>query len=332
MMVRRSIAAGAGLIVFILVVLLFKGCLDSRKESAINDYVRDVDALVKESNNQGEGVFQQLEGGDGASAVEAENALNGYRVDSAQLVDRARDLDPPDDLDPAQRYLVETLDFRADGIDEIADQLPNALGEGEAQKGAAEDIARAMQAFLASDQIYFRRVLPAINEVLRTEGLKGAIDTTEFLTDLDWLDPTEVASRIGGIEGGDTADGDAAPGLHGNGLGAVILDGTTLVPGGSTTVTLSANPTIEVQVLNQGENTETDVPVRATIGSGSDAVEAEAVLGEIAAGETQTVEIPIDDTPPTGQAVPIEIEIETVPGEDPAVGNNTGEFSVIFTS
>ena len=74
------------------------------------------------------------------------------------------------------------------------------------------------------------------------------------------------------------------------------------------------------------------MPVRATIGSGSDAVEAEAVLGEIAAGETQTVEIPIDDTPPTGQAVPIEIEIETVPGEDPAVGNNTGEFSVIFTS
>jgi hypothetical protein len=30
--------------------------------------------------------------------------------------------------------------------------------------------------------------------------------------------------------------------------------------------------------------------------------------------------------------VPITIDVELVPGEDESVGNNTGEFSVIFTS
>jgi hypothetical protein len=69
-MVRRTIAFGAGLLFLILVVLLFKGCLDSRKESAINDWVRDADALVNESNQESDALFAQLEGGDGASDVE----------------------------------------------------------------------------------------------------------------------------------------------------------------------------------------------------------------------------------------------------------------------
>ena len=324
--------AGAGLLVLILLIFGFKGCLDSRKESAINDYITDVDALIKESNGQGQAMFDQLEGGDGASAVEAENALNSFRIESAQLVDRAGDLDHPGDLDAAQGYLVETLRFRAEGIDAIADQLPSAIADGDDAEGAAEEIAKAMQAFLASDQIYFRRVLTEINRVLKAEGLSQNIETSVFIDDLDWLRPAEVASRLGGIEGGTAGDEDAAPGLHGNGIGTVTLGGQTLVPGGSASVTLSPDLSFDVQVLNQGENTETDVTVRVTVGSGADAIELEGVLDEIAAGETQTVPIELKQEPPTGQTVPISVEIELVPGEDESVGNNEAEFSVIFTS
>jgi len=329
-MVRRGLATGGALLVLILLVLGFKGCLDSRKESAINDYVTDVDALIGESNNQGTAMFEQLQGGGDATAVEAENALNSFRIESAQLVDRAQDLDPPGELDSAQNYLVETLRFRADGIDVIADQLPSAISDGEDAQGAAGEIAKAMQLFLTSDQIYFRRVIPEIDAVLDKEGIKHEIDTSVFLEDLDWLQPAEVASRIAGIEGG--VDGEAAPGLHGNGIGTVTLGGQALVAGGSTTVTLSSDLAFEVQVLNQGENTETDVTVRVTAGSGGDAIELEGVIDEIAAGETQTVSIPLNEEPPTGQAVPIAVEIELVPGEDESVGNNAADFSVIFTS
>jgi len=329
-MVRRSIAFGAGLLVLILFVLLVRGCLESRKESAITDWVRDADALVTQSNQQSDALFGQLAGGDGASDVEVENALNGYRIQSAQLVDRARALDHPDELGSAQRYLVDTLDLRSDGIAEIADNLPNALAGGDQQEGAAEKIAQAMQAFLASDQIYFRRVLPAVNEVLREEGLRQKMTTEEFLKDLDWLDPSVVADRLGGITG--TSDEEAAPGTHGNGLGAVTLGGQTLVPGGSVSVPLTEDLAFDVQVANQGENTETDIPVTVTVGSGSDAIKLEEVLDTIAAGETKSVPIPLTEQPPTGQNVPIKVEIGTVPGEDPAVGNNEGEFGAIFTS
>jgi len=323
--------AGAGLLVLLLLVFGFKGCLDSRKESAINDYVTDVDGLVKESNAQGDAMFDQLEGG-GGTDVEVENALNSFRIESAQLVDRARDLDTPGDLEPAQRYLVETLQFRAEGIKTVADQLPSAISDSDNAEGAADEIAQAMQVFLASDQIYYRRVLPEINGVLQEEGITKSVDKGIFLKDIDWLQPAEVASRLGGIQGGSTADGDAAPGTHGNGLGTVTLGGQTLAAGTPASVTLSPDLSFEVQVLNQGENTETDVTVHVTVGSGSDAIEAEEVLDEIAAGETQTVSIPLKKQPPTGQTVPIKVEIELVPGENADVGNNEGEFSAIFTS
>ena len=329
-MVRRAVAFGAGLLAILLFVFLVKGCLDSRKESAINDYVTDVDALMRQSNQQSEALFALLEGDDGASDVEIENGLNGFRIQSAQLVDRARDLDHPDDLDTAQRYLVDTLDLRREGVGLIADDLPAAIAGGDQEEGGADSIAQDMQPFLASDQLYFRRVLPSIDQVLDQEGLEQKVATSTFLRDIGWLEPTEVATRIGGI-GGAEGSADAAPGLHGNGLGSVTLGGVALTPGASTSVPLADDLTIQVQVANQGENTETDVPVKVTVGSGADAISAEAVLDTIAAGETKTVDVPIDEQPPTGQNVPISVEIEAVPGEE-KTDNNVGDFSAIFTS
>ena len=93
---------------------------------------------------------------------------------------------------------------------------------------------------------------------------------------------------------------------------------------------LDGDLAFEIQVLNQGENTETEVDVTVTVGSGGDATELSETLPEIAAGETATVEVPFDAEPPTGQNVPITVEIAAVPGEE-MTDNNVGEFEVIFT-
>ena len=85
-----------------------------------------------------------------------------------------------------------------------------------------------------------------------------------------------------------------------------------------------------IQVANQGENTETDVKVNVTVGRGDDAIKLDKVLDTIAAGETKPVEIPLADQPPTGQNVPITVEVEAVPGEK-KTDNNKGTFAAIFT-
>jgi hypothetical protein len=328
LMVRRTAAAGGGLLVLILLVLGVRGCLDARQERAFKDYVQDVSAVIQESDQQGKALFELLSAPGGRDeAVDVENGLNGFRVQSAQLVDRARDTDHPDELSTAQRYLLETLEFRRDGLAEIADALPTALGDQDRRQGT-EQVTLQMQSFLSSDVIYSQRFVPSLAAELRKEDVSERVPRSQFLPDIDWLDPGFVSDRVSRIRTG--GGGQAAPGLHGNGLGTVSLGGQALTPGGSATIKVSRNLEFQVQVTNQGESTETDVTVRVTAGRGGDAVEAEAQLDTIGAGETKTVAVPLRDEPPTGQNVPITVEVEAVPGEE-KTDNNKQTYSAIFT-
>ena len=142
------------------------------------------------------------------------------------------------------------------------------------------------------------------------------------------MNPDFVADQIAGIRG--TDGGSATPGTHGNGLGTVSLGGVALTPGGSATVPLTSDIAFDVQVVNQGESTETDVQVQVTVGEGGDAIKAEDTIPEIAAGEAKNVTIPLSEQPPTGQNVPITVRVKPVPGEE-VTDNNEGEFTVIFT-
>jgi hypothetical protein len=330
-LVRRTVAAGGGLIVLILIVLLFRGCVANRNERAIRDYVGDSAALVDESNQESNALFDLLNGRSQADdAVTVQNALNGFRVQSAQLVDRAEALDAPDDVKDAQRYLLEVLQFRRDGLARIATELPKALGDQGRREGS-DNVALAMRNFLTSDVLYETRFLQQLNGVIAAKDLGLRPRQSVFLKDVRWLEPSFVSDKVDVIRaGGAGADESATPGLHGNGLVGVSLGGIALTPDGSATVTLTEDTAFDVQVANQGENTETDVNVRVKVGSGDDAIDLEKPLDEIAAGETKTVTIPLGEQPPTGQNVPVEVEVEPVPGEQ-KTDNNKASYSVIFT-
>ena len=105
--------------------------------------------------------------------------------------------------------------------------------------------------------------------------------------------------------GGGAGDESAAPGLiTGNGLGTVTLGGVALVPGASATVPLSEDLSFEVQVLNQGENNETDVNVEGHGRRGQRRHRARGDDPGDAVGEQQTVTIPLAEQPPTGRTFP----------------------------
>ncbi len=315
--------------VLILLVLGVRGCLNARSEQALQDYVTDANELARQSNGESRSLFNLLQGSGGQQeAVNTENALNGLRVESSGLVDRARDLDVPDEVSTAQGYLLETLELRRDGLAAVADAIPGALADQE-RRQSTNRVSQMMRVFSASDVLYNLRYVPSV-ERAANEAEVATEDPVEstFLPDPEWLDPAFVADQVAGVRSGeDQGDDAAAPGLHGNGLGTVTLGGIALTPGGSATVPLTDDLTFEVQVVNQGENTETDVPVLVTVGD----IEADGQVDEIAAGETQTVSISLPEQPPTGDAVDVEVEIEAVPGEE-QTDNNAATFSVIFTS
>ena len=116
----------------VLLVLGVRGCLSARAEQALQDYVTDANELARQSNTEGDSLFKILSGSGGQrEAVDTANALNGLRVESSGLVDRARDLDAPDDVSTAQEYLLETLELRRDGLAAVADAIPGALADQE---------------------------------------------------------------------------------------------------------------------------------------------------------------------------------------------------------
>jgi hypothetical protein len=336
-MVRRTLAIGAALLVLILLVLAFRGCLNARNEQAIKDYVGESSELIDQSKLEGNQLFELLGGsGDQDTAVDAANVVNGLRSESATLVDRAEDLDVPDEVSSAQENLVDAFELRRDALAAVANALPGALADEERRESTA-DIAEMMQVFLASDVLLKYRFRPNLEQALQDEDLADEVSVPkqselEFVPDVQWGDPDFVADQIAGLRGtGAGGDEAATPGLHGNGLGTVTLGGVALVPGASATVPLADDLSFEVQVVNQGENNETDVNVRVTVGEGNDAIELEETIPEIAVGEQQNVTIPLAERPPTGENVAVSVEVEPVPGEE-MTDNNSADFTVIFTS
>ena len=157
----------------ILLVLAVRGCLNARKESAMEDYVTGANALVSESNAESRAVFRVLRGPGGQDqAVNTETALNGQRVASSGLVDRADDLDVPDELSTAQDYLLETLELRRDGIAGVADAIPQALADQE-RRQSTQRVSQMMRVFSASDVIYFRRYVPNLTSALEDEDVNA---------------------------------------------------------------------------------------------------------------------------------------------------------------
>src|SRR5918996_509273 len=218
----------------------------------MEDYADRSAELMRESKLEGDALFDLLQSEGGADqVVEIRNDLNAYRVSSSERVDRARDLDVPD------------------GVALTADAMTTALGDQDRREGT-EDVAYAMQVFLASDTIDMARFRQQLRAALEEEELSmPAFPREEFVPDVQWLDPAFVADQVNALRSG-------------------------------------------------------------TGGAGDEAIELEEPIDTIAVGEIQTVTIPLTEQPPTGQNVPIAVEVEPVPGEE-MTDNNVQEFSVIFT-
>lgn len=337
LMVRRTVAIGAGILVLVLLVLAVRGCLNARKERSYEDYVSDTTAVLQESDQQSKDLFETLQSKGGDQPVGVENELNTLSANSGRLVDRARKLDHPGELDAANGYLLQTLEFRRDGIKAIAAEAPRAGVRGNRTE-AAKKIAAQMRQFDASDVIYVQRFVPDLREQLEAQDLENrlAIPKSQFLPNVDWLDPAVVLQRVSGIGsgGGDenAADGPVAPGSHGNGLESVTVQpgGATLETGTAADIRAGSNISFEVTVSNQGENDEKNVAVTVEVVDGGRPIKREDTIPTIAAGETKTVKIPLAASPPTGRGVKINVNVQPVPGEEDSE-NNKASYPAIFT-
>src|SRR5581483_3715542 len=147
--------------------------------------------------------------------------LNETRVSSDSQLSKVKSLSVPDEMRGAQQDVLLAFQMRRDGIEQIAARIQEALGTS-TNRDALNSIAAQMARFYASDVVYKDYAIPLIIGALKAAsiGIGGTngetIETGQFLPDLQWLQPSFVAGKIGAQ--GATPTGKPAPGLHGHSL------------------------------------------------------------------------------------------------------------------
>ncbi len=330
------VAVVGGIVVLLLLFFFVDSCRDSARENALKDYNREISTIGTESAQQvGEPFFALLAEGAGASPQELQTNISGYRVQAEQQYDQARRLDVPSEMEGAQESALIALEWRRDGLDRIAQLIRPALGdESEQADEAIQDIAGQMAVFLASDVAWETRVIPFITNALEADEIGGQeISRSPFLTDTTLIQPTRIAEILdqqlsSGGDGGGTPTG---PGLHGSGLDSTSYGDVTLQPGVTNRLTYEPGTPFQIAFTNQGENDEFDVKVTLRIiTEGADPITTSDTIPQIAAGETATAELPLEDQPPLDTAVTIRVQVARVPGEE-KVDNNKSEYPALFT-
>ena len=335
---RQLVALGGALLLLVLLVLVFRGCAESRKKNALKDYNREHTSLIAESDQQvGVPFFDLLArvGQDSPNDIAAN--VGSLRVTAEQQLQQAESLSVPDEMVAAQRSLLITLELRRDGLDYIQSRIVSALADDEeVATQAVEEIAGQMQSFLASDVIHEARVVPMIKSSLDEAEVGGQqIQQSRFLQTLAWLEPSTVAERLNA--NADTSDRptdeEVAPGLHGNGIISTSVGETQLQVGEGVVNRIPATDgmTFLVTFENQGENDEFDVDVVLRIRpDGGKATTVRRTIDTVAVGATAEASLAVESPPAAGTAATVEVEVRPVPGEE-KTDNNEASYTVLFT-
>jgi CARDB len=189
-----------------------------------------------------------------------------------------------------------------------------------------------MARFYASDVLYKNYSVPQIIGALRAAnitvgGLGGQqVNSSQFLTSIDWLDPTAVAKQLHVSLPSSQSNKPVAPGLHGHQLNSVSLGGTQLQTGSTNSIPASPAPTFTLNFANTGTNTETNVTCKVTIAGSK--VTGQASVPQTTAGESTHCDVTLTGIPPKGSHQ-VTATIEPVPGEK-TTSNNSLTFPVTF--
>jgi hypothetical protein len=334
MIVRRSVALGAGLVIVIVLGFGIKGCLDSQHKDALTSYARNVNALVSEADTQvSQRFFALISGAQGKDPLNVEVQINQYRDMAVQEAHQAHGYNVPSEMTGAQGDLLLTLNLRAEALAKIANQIRGALAPGSSGQGdAGAVIAGEMEAFLASDVIYSQRVKPLIIQGLQANGIQtDQPGNSQFLPDLTWLSPATVDNRLGSSSGGGATGGAIAPGTHGHALTGVTFGGQPLSPSPTVNrLTGAGTADFTVNIANQGSNDETGVKVDLTVSGTGAPVTGTKTIDQTKAGSTASAVIPLQPAPPVGVPLRVVAKVEPVPGEG-TVSNNSMTFVVVLS-
>ena len=322
---RLGVLIAAAIVLAVIFILVINNCRGDQKRSAYEGYIDDVSSVATASADLGEQLNNQLtQPGIRLEALRAE--IEGIRDQQEQVLRQAQELSPPGPLVEQQEALVETMQFRVNGLAGLAQGL-QLVAETEDPAESSANLASQAQRLVASDIVYVDAFKAAAEEVLEQQGVTNiTVPPSVFVQNPELASPsfwTQSVERL--------TQGPEPTGLRGNGL-----TGVRVVPGGQelsatddNTVEVTDDLGFEVLVENSGESQETQVKVTLVVRQ-QPRISKEQTIDVINPGETKTVTFSGFDNIAFSTQTTLLVSVEPVPGET-NTDNNTLEFPIIFT-
>jgi hypothetical protein len=327
---RVLIILAAVVILVLITSLGIQSCLNKKKVGEYRDYFNSVDAVLKESDDIGKQLSDMLMKPDEAVRQSLEGKLAEFLAAQEQLLEKAKAIKAPDQFKKENEWFVASQQIRVRGLKGLQPAMLNALEARDNQAGAAQ-VSHEMLILLTSDVAYDEFFYQPAQRVLKEEDITDIkVPQAKFLKDPALASPQTAVTVLDRLKGG-TAQ---VSGLHGVSLVGVKAKPSGMVLTGDSENSLKASEslTFEVEVENQGEATENDVPVSLNLSAPGrpSPQKVDGVIPTIAPGERRTIELTGLAAEASNQPALLRVEVGPVAGEA-NTQNNVGEFSIAFT-
>ena len=327
-------AALAIIAVILVGTFWFRSCQADAQRNAYEDYAADAGAVARQSNQIGAQLDDAFTGNDPQVLIDAVRQLarrhSTVESSTAQLSGTA-------DTKALQPYLLQTMQLRTRGLDELGAALAKALRGDKVSTASTRDVAAVYTRLLASDVVYQDFFRDPGRRILTDEGVDDApLPASVMARDASLADFESVGASLNRIKGGKGGGGassgtDCSAGApKGTSLESVTQqpDGVRLVPDQTTKVPTSLDPPLSyrVEVKNTGDCQVTKVNVKFTV-AGTPTQPSE--IKKLDVDETVQIDF-IPPEPVVDKVVQITVTVDSVPGEsNPA--NNSFQYGVEYS-
>ena len=322
---RLGVLIAGAILLAVIFILVINNCRGDQKQAAYEGYIEDAGTVATESAELGAQLNERLTTpGIRLEALRAD--VEGLKEQQEQILRRSQDLSPPGPLVEQQEALVETMQFRVNGLAGLARGLQLVAQTDDPQE-SGQNLANQAQRLVASDVVYIDAFKAASESVLEQQGVTNVpVPASVFVQNPEFGSPTFWTQTVERL-----TQGPEAGGLRGNGLVGVRVQpgGQELVRGEDNTVEQSADLAFEVLVENSGESQETQVKVILIIRQDPQ-IRKEQIIDVINPQETKTVRFTGFDTLQFSTQTTLQVQVEPVQGEQ-NTNNNTREYPIIFT-
>jgi hypothetical protein len=327
---RRHLIIAIVAIVAVIVVGWFwiRACQADAQRRAYENYVTDVNSLVKQSDAIGQKLDNAILDPT-ATKTKLVSEVRSYAQEQSAIATAASKLHDTGRLKGLQSWFETTMNYRYQGLEGMAAALQTTFSTKLVQLSNVSDVSAAYGRLYASDVIYsdsFQRPATAALQKANIHGVSLA--TSQFADTPRNVYPQYLQQYLDKVAtNGTSTTGNTTGQLVGTELVKVVAmpSGKRLAPGATTAVPASTNLTFEVYVKNSGDVPVTRLSVR--FAEQGKTPQVKTIKSIDPSGIAHVAFAPVSPT----LGIPSKIGVTAVPVKgEKNTGNNSAQYTVEY--